>query len=138
MLSIGEISRRTDVKVPTIRYYEQIGLMPDPGRTDGNQRRYGDDAVERLNFIRHSRDLGFSVDAIRELIELGEHPGRPCERADTIAATQLREVRARIARLQSLERELERMLAACSGRHDIGDCRVYAALADHALCAEDH
>ena len=138
MLSIGEISRRTDVKVPTIRYYEQIGLMPDPGRTDGNQRRYGDDAVERLNFIRHSRDLGFSVDAIRELIELGEHPGRPCQRADTIAATQLRDVRARIARLQSLERELERMLAACSGRHDIGGCRVYAALADHALCADDH
>ena len=137
MFSIGEMSRRSGVKVPTIRYYESNGLMPDPGRTEGGQRRYGQDELERLAFIRHARDLGFSIDAIRELIALAGKPGEPCERADVIASRQLAAVRARIARLRKLEAELARIAAACDG-HTTGQCQVIAALGDHGLCAGSH
>ena len=69
MFSIGDLSRRTGVKVPTIRYYEQMGLVAAPERSEGNQRRYGRQELERLAFIRHARDLGFAVEDIRSLIE---------------------------------------------------------------------
>ncbi len=136
MLTIGELSRRTGVKVPTIRWYEQAGLIEEPGRTSGNQRRYGDADLERLSFIRHARDLGLGIDAIRELIDLGGHPERPCEDADRIAATHLENVRARITRLKRLETELAR-IADCGG-HTIGECRVLSALADHDQCGGEH
>ena len=84
-LPIGELSRRTGVKVPTIRFYEQIGLLPSPPRTEGNQRRYGKPEVERLNFIRHSRELGFEVEDIRELLDMAASPQASCHHADSIA-----------------------------------------------------
>ncbi len=74
MFSIGELSKRTKVKVPTIRYYEEMGLLAAPERTEGNQRRYDMAGLERLSFIKHSRDLGFSIEAISDLIELQGHP----------------------------------------------------------------
>src|SRR3546814_20582317 len=70
MLTIGTLARRTGTKVQTIRYYEQVGLMPEPGRSEGGQRRYGDAELDRLSFIRHARQLGFPLDAIRELLNL--------------------------------------------------------------------
>lgn len=73
-LSIGDLARRSGCKVQTIRYYEQIGLMPEPGRTSGNQRLYGEKQADRLAFIRHSRELGFPLEAIRELLELSDDP----------------------------------------------------------------
>lgn len=136
MLTIGELSRRTGVKVPTIRWYEQAGLIEEPGRTAGNQRRYGDADLERLAFIRHARDLGFGLDSIRELIELGGHPERPCADADRIASAHLDNVRRRIARLQRLADELER-IADCGG-HSVGECHVLNALGDHDRCAAEH
>ncbi|MCB1384086.1 MAG: helix-turn-helix domain-containing protein [Notoacmeibacter sp.] len=136
MMSIGDMARETGVKVPTIRYYEQIGLLPDPGRTQGNQRRYGAAERDRLAFIRHARDLGFSIESIRDLVALSGNPGAPCTDADRIAGAQLDDVRARIARLQALERELAR-IAACNGEH-AGTCRVLQALSDHGLCNGDH
>ncbi|WP_099867082.1 MerR family transcriptional regulator [Pararhizobium haloflavum] len=137
MFSIGELAKRTAVKVPTIRYYEQIGLIDPPHRSEGNQRRYEPDTLDRLSFIRHGRDLGLSLEAIRDLIELSHHPERPCGRADAIVAEQLAAVRARIARLKRLERELDRM-SGCGGGHTVGDCYVLRSIADHDLCASDH
>jgi len=75
-LSIGDLGQQTGCKVQTIRYYEQIGLMPAPSRTSGNQRRYNPGHAERLAFIRHSRELGFSLDAIRELLDISDDPER--------------------------------------------------------------
>ncbi len=138
MFSIGEVARATGVKVPTIRYYEMIGLLDDPGRTAGNQRRYGQGEVDRLAFIRHARDLGFSLDAVRALIRLSRHPEQSCADADKIAADQLAAVRARIARLQKLETELERIAGCCSSGSAVGDCRVIEALSDHGRCAGEH
>jgi DNA-binding transcriptional MerR regulator len=137
MLTIGELSRRSGVKVPTIRWYEQAGLVDEPGRTEGNQRRYGDADVERLAFIRHARELGFELDSIRDLIDLSGHPERPCDRADAIAAARLADVRARIARLKRLETELERMTTA-DMHGTAAECAVLRSLADHDLCESEH
>ncbi|GAA0292113.1 MerR family transcriptional regulator [Rhodovulum strictum] len=133
MLSIGKLAEVTGVKVPTIRYYEQIGLMPCPGRSSGNQRLYGPAERQRLAFIRHARDLGFPLQAIRELLALTDRPETSCEAADRIARAQLAEVNSRISRLMALRAELERMLERhCAGR--VADCRVIEVLGDHGLC----
>ena len=129
-MAIGDLSRQTGCNVQTIRYYEQVGLMPEPARTSGNQRRYGVRHAERLAFIRHGRELGFSLDAIRQLLGLVDDPERSCATADGIARAQLEQVEGRIARLQALKRELERMVEECRGGR-IADCRVIEVLADH-------
>ncbi|MFX5510091.1 helix-turn-helix domain-containing protein, partial [Acinetobacter baumannii] len=111
--TIGNLARRAATKVPTIRYYETIGLMPAPFRSEGNQRLYDPGQANRLMFIRHARELGFSVDAIRSLLALSDQPGRSCEEADRLASEQLAGVRSRIDRLRALEAELARMVQSC-------------------------
>jgi DNA-binding transcriptional MerR regulator len=132
-IPIGGLSRSTGVKVPTIRYYESIGLLPPPPRTDGNRRLYGPDAVDRLRFIRHARELGFEVDAIRQLLDLSDQPERSCADADLIARRHLVEIKSRIARLKALEREVQRMIAECA-RGRICECRVIDVLSHHEHC----
>ncbi|MCA0258079.1 MAG: helix-turn-helix domain-containing protein [Proteobacteria bacterium] len=138
MLTIGELSRRAGVKVPTIRYYEQTGLLSEPERSEGNQRRYTQSDLDRLTFIRHGRDLGLSVDAIRDLIALSGHPDAPCDGVNRIAQEHLADVRARIERLQKLEAELARIVALCDGNHAVKECRVLEALSDHGQCCGTH
>jgi DNA-binding transcriptional MerR regulator len=128
-LPIGELARHTGVKVPTIRYYEQIGLMPATDRTLGKQRRYGKEAVARLAFIRHARELGFEIEAIRTLLSLQDDPDQSCARADEIATARLVDVEKRITSLRALRRELRKMLDECS-RGRVGQCRVIETLAD--------
>ena len=137
MLTIGVLAKKTGTKVQTIRYYEQIGLMPEPGRTEGGQRRYGDAELDRLSFVRHARQLGFSLDAIRELLDLSDHPGKSCAEADLIARRQLKQVEQRLARLEALRTELKRMVHECSGGQT-ADCRVLEVLRDHSECLTDH
>jgi DNA-binding transcriptional MerR regulator len=129
VISIGELARRTGVKVPTIRYYEQAKLLPAPARTEGQQRRYSPAAVTRLNFIRHARELGFKVDAVRELLALSEQPDRSCADVDEIARRHVEDIDRRIARLVALQRELQRSLDTC-GHGSVGDCHVIEALAE--------
>ncbi|MEK1888261.1 MAG: helix-turn-helix domain-containing protein [Phyllobacterium sp.] len=132
-ISIGEAARRSGVKVPTIRYYEQIGLLPAPERTEGNRRNYRADEVQRLAFIRHSRELGFGIDAIKTLLVLQDNPNQPCATADHIAKDRLRDVEQRIRSLNALKLELETMVEECShGR--VKECRVIETLAHHDRC----
>ena len=138
MYSIGALSRQTGVKVPTIRYYEQTGLLSPPERTEGNQRRYTEKEAERLGFIKHARDLGFSIEAISSLIELQGHPDRSCAEATDIALAQLADVKSKIKRLKALERELTRISKSCAGDTVSGDCHVLASLADHKRCETEH
>jgi DNA-binding transcriptional MerR regulator len=137
MFSISAMSRRTKVKIPTIRYYEQMGLLASE-RTQGNQRRYGKDELERLSFIRHARDLGFSIEAITGLIALQDHPDRSCDAAKDIAASQLKAVQAKIAHLAALEQELSRIVQGCDGDCLADDCAILASLADHTRCGAEH
>ncbi len=130
---IGEAARQSGVKVPTIRYYEQIGLLPAPPRSEGNRRQYDGGDLRRLAFIRHARGLGFEIDAIRTLLTLQDQPGQSCAAADEIARARLVEVEQRIASLTALKAELKRMVASCS--HGLVDqCRVIEILADHGQC----
>lgn len=137
MLTIGDLSNTSGVKIPTIRYYEQMGLLPHAERSEGNQRRYTKEEMDRLTFIKHSRDLGLSIDAIRSLIELSHHPDKPCADADRIALEQLASVRDKIAKLRKLEIELERITSHQHNNH-VRDCYVIRALASHDLCCSDH
>lgn len=136
--SIGDLSRETGVKVPTIRYYEKEGLLDPPVRTEGNQRRYLDSDLDRLRFLRHCRDLGLPMEAIRELIDLSLHPDKPCSDANRIAAEQLQSVRDRISHLKKLEKELVRISASCTGDHPAADCNILKAFSDHGLCQGEH
>jgi DNA-binding transcriptional MerR regulator len=131
-LTIGELSRQAQVKIPTIRYYEQIGLLAAPVRTEGQQRRYRAEDVRRLNFIRHARELGFEVDAIRQLLDLTGAPDRACGEVHDITKAHLDEVKDKIARLTALRDELEAMVA-CDHRK-ISECRIIEVLADHRQC----
>ncbi len=137
--TIGHLAQATGCKVPTIRYYEQIGLLPTPRRSAGNQRLYGPDHVNRLAFIRHCRELGFSQSAIRELLELTDNPDQPCDAVTRIAAAHLEQVNKRMARLTALKAELERMIESCDGRK-ISNCRIVETLADqtHEHCISHH
>lgn len=136
-LGIGALARRSGCKVQTIRYYEQIGLMPEPSRTAGQQRRYTGRQAERLTFIRHARALGFSLDQIRSLLALSDRPDRSCEEVDVIAKENLAAVETRIASLAVLKRELERMLDH-SAHGTVSDCRIIEVLSDHRLCGDEH
>lgn len=137
MLTIGKLGEAAGVKVPTIRYYEQIGLLPEAERSAGNQRLYGRRTMDRLTFIRHARELGFPLEAIRDLLSLSDRPDQSCAAADAIAQTQLAAVGARIGRLLALKAELERMVVQCAGGV-IADCRVIEVLGDHSQCHSVH
>ncbi|KFC75515.1 Transcriptional regulator, MerR family [Bosea sp. LC85] len=138
VVPIGGLSDRTGVKVETIRYYEQVGLLPPPERSEGNQRRYGRRHIERLAFIKHARDLGFPVEGIRTLLRLSDNPAMACDEAHAIAVSHLDEVRDKIAKLRSLETELARIAVTCSGGVKACDCAIIEALADHGQCHHGH
>jgi DNA-binding transcriptional MerR regulator len=132
-ITIGDAARESGVKVPTIRYYESIGLVVPPDRSEGNQRCYERSDLSRLSFIRHARELGFDIDAIRTLLILQDDPHQSCASADGIAKARLIEVEQRIRSLTALKVELELMVEGC-GHGRVDQCRVIEVLADHGQC----
>ncbi|NNM73928.1 helix-turn-helix domain-containing protein [Enterovirga sp. DB1703] len=132
-LTIGELSRQAGVKVPTIRYYEEIGLLPPPDRSGSNRRCYGGDTVRRLRFVRHARELGFDIPSIRELLSLETEPQASCHVADSIALRHLAAVGRRIDQLIALQAELRRMVSEC-GHGRVAECRVIEIVGNHDLC----
>jgi Cu(I)-responsive transcriptional regulator len=131
-LSIGQLSARTGCKVPTIRYYEEIELLGEAPRTDGGHRVYGEEDVQRLTFIRKSRDLGFSLDAVRSLLDLAQNRERSCAEVDTIASEHLDEVGEKLRHLAAMRDALQDLLEQC--RHTtITECRIIDALSPAAV-----
>jgi len=128
-LTIGQLGRATDTKIETIRYYEKIGLLPAPRRTTGNYRSYAAEQLQLLGFIRRTRELGFSIEEVRELLELAAHGERPCE--DQLVARHLETTERKIEALRRLRRELRDTLASCKGGR-IAECRVIQALSPAA------
>lgn len=127
--TIGDVAKLAGVKVPTIRFYEEIGLIPPPKRTQSNRRTYDDVTISRLKFIRHARELGFQVDAIRELLDIAADHDRSCSGADAIALRHLEDITSKIERLTALRAEIADMVAQCAhGR--VSHCGVIEALAD--------
>ncbi|MGO9635587.1 MAG: MerR family transcriptional regulator [Steroidobacteraceae bacterium] len=105
-LSIGQVGEATATQVETIRYYERIGLLPKPDRTSGNYRSYASEHVHRLAFIRRARELGFSIEDVRELLDLAGHREKPCAGIDQIAARHLATIEGKITTLKRLRRGL--------------------------------
>ena len=125
--SIGRLADLTGCRVVTIRYYEQIGILPEPGRSAGGHRVYDRRHLERLTFIRKARELGFPLEAVRSLLDLAEgRDDASCEEVDRIATKRLAEVKTKIADLAALEGTLERLLSQC--RHKtVDECRILDA-----------
>lgn len=125
--SIGALAEATDTKVETVRYYERIGLLSEPGRTAGNYRAYTDEHLSRLSFIRRARYLGFTLDQIRALLGLADHKSNDCCAVDAMARDHLSDIDRKIADLKALRRELNDLLGQCK-QGTIAECRIIAAL----------
>lgn len=129
--SIGELASRAGCKLETVRYYEKAGLMPEPPRSDGGHRMYGWGHLKRLNFIRRSRELGFTVAQVRELLSLMDEPDHTCGEVKAIALSQARETQRKIEHLKRLQRALTAMSVECrGGPYSVDDCPIIEALFD--------
>jgi DNA-binding transcriptional MerR regulator len=126
-LTIGRLARAADTKIETIRYYEKIGLLPVARRTAANYRSYSAEHLQRLGFIRRARELGFTINDVRELLKLAAHGERPCEEVDQLVGRHLAATERKIEALTRLRRELRETLSSCKGGH-IAECRVIQAL----------
>ncbi len=127
-LTIGELGKATGTKVVTVRYYEQAGLLPTPPRTKGNYRAYGADHLHRLRFIRRCRDLGFTLDQVRDLLRLSSQEDQSCAEVSRVSAEHLTEIEHKVADLTRLADELRRINGRCQGDGIIEDCRIVKAL----------
>lgn len=129
-MTIGDLAAATNTSVETVRWYEKVKLLPAPARSAGNYRLYGPEHLRRLSFIRRGRDLGFTVDQIRELLALADERDRSCGEVDTIARTHLAEVERKLSDLTRLARELRDVIGQC-GCGSVADCRIIEALSPH-------
>jgi Cu(I)-responsive transcriptional regulator len=126
-MKIGELANATATKVETVRYYEKIGLLPPPARTSANYRAYGSEHLARLSFIRRARDLGFTLEAVRELLTLSDDKSQSCEAVDSIARVHLTEINQKVRDLKSLRSELNRVVGSCS-HGTVADCKIIETL----------
>jgi MerR family copper efflux transcriptional regulator len=136
MVSIGVLAQQTGCTVPTIRYYEQIGLLPAGPRTEAGRRHYDGAAMHRLKFIRRCRDFGFSIEQVRELVGLADDPARPCMELRDIASGHLTELRVKLSELKALERSMAAFVRSCETGCAGGavlDCTILDELAAPAM-----
>jgi DNA-binding transcriptional MerR regulator len=136
-LTIGALAARTGVTAETIRYYERVGVLPRPSRraagpTHAGYRRYGPADVSRLAFVHRARELGFSLDEVRQLLSLARDPARPCAEVDALARAHLAKVDAKLAELAALRAELGLVISKCRGGMDVAECRILGALGGSA------
>lgn len=126
-LTIGDLAAATRTKVETVRWYERIGLLPAPPRTNGNYRAYEVGHLRRLGFIRRSRDLGFTVEQVRELLTLADQRDGSCGEVDSLARAHLASVEQKVADLTRLAQELREVIGRC-GCRTVAECRIIEAL----------
>ena len=126
-LSRGSLAKRSNVNAETIRYYEKITLLPEPERSEGGHRIYKDADLRRLCFIKRCREIGFSLEEIRELLSLVDGQLVSCERVKHIADNHLLDIAAKIADLKKMQRTLNTLTASCSGG-DVPECPIIEAL----------
>ena len=130
VFAIGEMSRRTGVNIETVRYYEKIGLMPKPNRSEGGNRLYNDVLLQRLFFIKRCREIGFSQAEIKALLSMVDHEDVTCAEVHDITTAHVADIRQKIKDLRKLERVLTQMANECS-RGDVPECPIIEALFDH-------
>ena len=134
-MKAGEVAAASGCHIETIRYYERIGLLPRPARTQAGYRTYGPDDVGRLRFITRGRELGFSLDEIRSLLSLAEDPKLRCGDVDQLARRHLADIEARIRELRRIARVLETTIRSCVGGTR-GSCAILGTLQERAVLAD--
>lgn len=127
-LTTGQVARKAGVNVETVRYYERFGLLPKPPRRTSGYRQYSDEALRRLRFIRHAKELGFSLKEISELLALRFDPESPCSEVKRRSEAKLKHIREKINTLKRMEKVLARLAAACKGMGPTSECPILDAL----------
>ena len=131
LLKIGQVAKRSGVKIDTLRYYERLGLLDEPTRTASGYRQYEPDVVARLQFIRRARGLGFSLRETRELLDLRGSQGAQAEVRE-VAAARLAQIEVKLAELEGIRRVIEEITTTCAGMGPTSDCPILAALEEKA------
>lgn len=126
-LGIGALSEKTGCNIETIRYYEREGLLPDPPRTDGGHRMYGEEHLKRLTFVRRSRELGFTLEEVRGLLKMVDGGHYTCAEVKSLTLEHLKDVRGKLADLKKLEEVLKHLADQCTG-DEAPDCPIVEAL----------
>lgn len=127
-LTVGNLAKRAEVNVETIRYYERLGLLPSPPRTEAGYRLFSEDAVLRLQFIQRAQDLGFSLKEIRNLLDLRLRPGACCADVREQAETKIAEIDRKLRSLRAMRSALVRLVEACCGNGPVNDCPILESL----------
>lgn len=130
MFRIGELARRAECLVQTVRYYEAEGLLPEPARTEGNFRLYDDVHLDRLLFIRRCRAKDMSLIEIRQLLSYRDQPELGCAEVNDLMDLHITQVRAKIRELQELEQQLTTLRRSCSSERPVRECGILNSLAD--------
>ena len=128
-MNIGEAAAASGVSAKMIRHYESLGLVPEAQRTESGYRQYGHNEVHTLRFIRHARDLGFSLAEIGELVGLWRDRGRPSRQVKALAEKHMRELEQKAAELLAMKATLQHLVHCCHG-DDRPDCPILEGLAD--------
>lgn len=126
-MRIGQLAERSGTLVETIRYYENVGMMPDPPRSASGYRQYQPEHLSRLLFLRRCRDLGFSIQEIGSLLKLAEQREEPCSKVARVATHHLEAVQSKLSNLKRLERALKSLIKSCTGG-PVAECRILEAL----------
>ncbi|AKU95719.1 Heavy metal resistance transcriptional regulator HmrR [Labilithrix luteola] len=136
-LSIGALAKRAGVSVQAVRYYERLGLMPQPRRASGEYRKYDETAVARLRFIRRAADLGFTLAETKDLLSLRARPGAPCKSVRARAREKLAAIEHKLAELEDLRRAVAALVDVCGGDTAVEHCSILAALSEPQVTQTD-
>ena len=129
-MTIGKLAKRAGVGVETIRFYERKGLIPEPPRRSSGYREYDDDTVTRVRFIRHAKELGFTLKEINGLLSLQLDPEKPCQDVNRRIETKLSDIDEKIHMLNRMQDALLRLSTQCGGEGSVSDCPILEALED--------
>ena len=127
-LTIGQLSKKADVNVETIRYYERRALIPKPRRKESGYREYSEEMVQRIQFIKHAKELGFSLKEIHELLSLKLDPKTSCSEVKNRAETKIADIEEKVKTLQRMKKALVKLTKACSGKGPVIECPILEAL----------
>lgn len=137
-MKIGQLAQQSGCSIETIRYYEQIGLLPPPSRNASNYRVYGAEHTDRLLFVRHCRSLDMSLDEIRALLDLRAQPRQGCHQVNTLLDRHIEELDQRMAALAQLRERLAMLRRQCNGDHPVEECAIIQGLSSCANCEDEH
>jgi len=120
----GQLAKKAGVNIETVRYYERIGLIPKPGRRESGYRQYSDETIRRVQFIRHAKELGFTLKEIHELLSLKHDQGTPCSMVKNRAKSKIEDIEAKIRTLRGMKKALVKLTNACSGKGPLRGCTI--------------